>query len=155
MVIKAIKSRPPLSFCIIFLVVIVGCLSFHSASSKGSEDFDGIKATVNRDCAPWDGSAFTLSIPYNSITVIYISIWQAPDIKVPSRFTFPDESGRIGHAYILPELDSFIQLNGEVVFRQVEIGLPVEGEFDLSEGNGNQFKGKFIAEWGNEVAYCG
>jgi hypothetical protein len=112
-------------------------------------------STINRDCAPWDGAAFTLSISMEDGTVIYVSIWQSPDIKLPVIFSIPDETGQIGVAYILPEPDTFHELSGEVSFRRVEVGIPVEGVFDLETESGEQFKGKFKAEWGNEVVYCG
>lgn len=112
-------------------------------------------ATINRDCAPWDGSAFTLSIPTEDGTIIHISIWQSPDIKLPVSFSFPDETGQIGAAYILPELHPLQQFSGEVSFKRVEEGIPVEGVFNLETESGKQFKGRFKAEWGNELVYCG
>ena len=114
-----------------------------------------LQATINRDCAPWDGAAFTVSVPMKDGTIIYISIWQSPDIKLPARFSIPDETGQIGFAYILPELDPLQQLSGEVSFRRVEEGIPVEGEFDFTTESGKQFTGKFKAEWGNVTAMCG
>lgn len=76
-------------------------------------------------------------------------------MKFPATFSFPDETGQVGYTYILPEFDSLIQLSGEVTFRHVEQGIPVEGTFDLRDKSGNHFKGIFNAEWGSEVAICG
>jgi len=114
-----------------------------------------LPGTINRDCAPWDGAAFILSFRYDPITTITISIWQSPDIKFPTTFTFPDETGQIGFAYTLPELDPLEELTGKVTFWRVEEGIPVEGEFNFMTQRGKQFNGKFTAEWGNEVVYCG
>ena len=83
------------------------------------------------------------------------SIWQSPDINFPSTFSFPDETGQVGHAYILPELDPLQQLSGEVFFGRVDRESPVEGRFDFVTETGRQFKGQFEAKWGNEIVYCG
>ena len=136
------------------MVALIGSMFFYF-NSRENNYIDVFEATANQDCAPWDGSAFSLSVPYDTDTVIYISIWQVPDIKVPATFTFPNETGQNGHAYILPELDPFIQLSGEVLLQRAEYGSPVEGEFNLMDSSGDRFKGKFIAEWGGEVVYCG
>jgi hypothetical protein len=96
-----------------------------------------------------------MSFRYDPVTTITISIWQSPDIKFPTTFTFPDETGQVGYAYILPELDPLEQLTGKVTFWRVEQGIPIEGEFNFMTVSGKQFKGKFIADWGNEVVYCG
>jgi hypothetical protein len=135
-------------------LLIVG-IAWFIYSSRSLEPMQVLDATINRDCAPWDGGAFTVSIPYDSITTIAVSIWQSPDIKLPVTFSFPDETGQIGLAYILPELDPLQQLNGEISFRRVEVGIPVDGEFSFTTESGRQFKGSFIAEWGDEVVYCG
>ena len=83
--------------------------------------------------------------------IINISIWQSPDIKLPARFSFPDETGQFGLAYI----HSDNPLSGEVSFLSVDEAGPVEGEFNLKDESGRQFNGRFKAEWGNEVIYCG
>ena len=143
----------------ILLYLATGFLIFGNAlfiyASRNQEPVPIFPATINRDCAPWDGAAFTLLIPYDSITTISISIWQSPNIKLPVTFSFPDETGQIGFAYIWPELDPLQQLSGEVSFWRVEEGIPVEGEFSFTTESGQQFKGSFTAEWGNEVVYCG
>jgi len=112
-------------------------------------------ATLTRDCAPWDGAAFTVSIPYDRTTTVTISIWRSPDIKFPVAFSFPDQTGRLGFAYSLSQLDPLEPLAGRVSFTRVEQGSPVRGEFNLSTENGRQFQGKFSADWGNIYAMCG
>jgi len=112
-------------------------------------------ATTNRDCAPWDGAAFTMSFPYDSITTIAISIWQPPSFTFPVTFSFPDETIRVGIAHSLPELDPHEGLMGTVTFRRVEEGIPAEGEFNFMTENRKNFKGKFFAEWGNQIVMCG
>lgn len=146
------KSRTLFYMTIGFLIVGIAWFIY---SSRDQEPAQVFPATINRDCAPWDGAAFTVLIPYDSITTISISIWQSPDSKLPVTFSFPDETGQVGFAYVLPELDPLQQLNGEVSLWRVEEGIPVEGEFNLANESGKQFKGSFKAEWGNQVVYCG
>ncbi|MCI0607801.1 MAG: hypothetical protein L0Z71_01890 [Anaerolineae bacterium] len=130
-------------------------IAWYTYPKRNQEPAQVFPATINRDCAPWDGAAFTLSIPTEDGIIIYVSIWQSPDIKLPVTFTFPDETGQIGFAYIIPDLDPLQQLSGEVFFWRVEEGIPVEGEFNFTTESGKQFKGKFKAEWGDQVVYCG
>jgi len=141
-------------FITIGVLIVIFVITWISFSRHDQASAQVFPATINRDCAPWDGSAFTVSIPMDG-EIINISIWQSPDIKLPARFSFPDETGQIGYAYIIPELDPLQQLSGEVFFWRVEEGIPVEGEFDLLTEAGQQFKGKFEAQWGNEIVYCG
>jgi hypothetical protein len=62
---------------------------------------------------------------------------------------------RVGIAYPLPELDPHEELTGTITFRRVEEGIPAEGEFNFMTENRKNFKGKFFAEWGNQIVMCG
>jgi hypothetical protein len=135
-----------------FLILVIAWFIYPSRNQDVAHVFP---ATINRDCAPWDGSAFTVSIPSSERTIINVSIWQSPDIKLPATFSFPDETGQIGFAYILTEPDHIQELVGEVSFSRVEEEIPVEGEFNLTNESGEQFRGRFKADWGNQVVYCG
>ena len=148
------KARTQFLIVVGLIILILG-ITWLSYSARNQESVEVFSATINRDCAPWDGTAFTVLIPYDSTTAISISIWQSPDIKRPSSFSFPDETGQVGFAYILPKLDPLQQLNGEVSFWRVKEGLPVEGEFNFKTERGQQFKGRFKAQWGDQVVYCG
>ena len=132
-----------------------GPIALITFSKRDQEQVQVFSTKINRDCAPWDGAAFTVSISYRPASDIYVSIWQQPDKNFPSAFTFPDETGRIGYVYILPEIDPLIQLRGKVNFQRIERGIPVEGSFDFQDESGHRYKGKFIAEWGNEAVVCG
>ena len=112
-------------------------------------------AKVDRDCAPWDGSAFTVSIPLKNGQTLHISIYQSPDIELPSHYSFPDETMSTGNAYLLTPNGSPGQLAGEVWLQRVSQEMPVEGSFRLRHESGAQFEGKFLAEWGDEIIYCG
>ena len=147
-------ARPRIVLIITFSLLILGIALF-TISRRNREPVQVFHAIVNRDCAPWDGSAFTVSVQYDSATVIYISIWKSPDFIFPSTFSLPDETGQSGNAYILPELGLYTPLSGEVFFERVERGKPIEGKFSLTSATGMKFEGWFIAEWGDQVVYCG
>ena len=138
------------------LIILLFGITLVNFSVRDQTPAQIFPATVNRDCAPWDGSAFTVSVPIMPDgTKIDISIWQSPDIKFPVNFSFPDATGQVGNALLLLPVGLPEQLTGNVFFQRVDMENPVEGEFDLISENGEQFKGKFVAEWGNMVVYCG
>jgi hypothetical protein len=70
-------------------------------------------------------------------------------------FSFPDETMRDGNALLLRPAGFPEQLTGRVWFPRVDEGKPVEGRFSLTSESGQQFDGKFIAEWENQAVYCG
>ena len=144
--------KPRTQFLIVIgLITLILGVTWYSFSRRNLEPAPIFPATVNRDCAPWDGAAFTVLIPYDSMTTISISIWQSPDIKLPVTFSFPDDTGQIGFAYTLADKP----LSGEVFFLRVDEAWPVEGRFDLRDENGKRFIGKFKAEWSKVTAMCG
>jgi hypothetical protein len=148
------KPRTPLAIAISLLILILGIALF-TFSTRNQEPLQVFPATINRDCAPWDGAAFTLSIPFDEGTIIDISIWQSPDIKLPTTYSFPDETGQVGNALVHLQADLPEQLTGRASFPRLEQGVPVEGKFNLLTEAGQKFKGKFEAEWGTQVAMCG
>ena len=148
------KSRTQLLIAIGLVIFLFG-IAFFTFSRQKQETAQTFPATIGRDCAPWDGAAFTLSIQYDPTSSILISIWKSPDIKLPAYFRLPNGSGNVGQAYIVSELDPLIPLSGKVFFLRVEPGRSVEGHFDLMDESGKRFNGLFSAEWKNEAVYCG
>jgi hypothetical protein len=148
--------KPQTRFCITaaVIVVVLGVALF-VFSAQLSEPLTIFSATINRDCAPWDGAAFTVSIPYDTVSVIMISIWRSPDFKIPRTFSLPNEASQVGSAYRVSQLDPLIPLKGEVSFQRVGETGPIEGRFRLRSERGETFAGKFIAEWGERMALCG
>jgi hypothetical protein len=148
------KSRTTFyAFVILILIALSGVWIFYKLEDEvPTQTFP---ATINRDCAPWDGSAFTILIPISDKANIAISIYQSPSIRRPMTFSFPDETMRVGNASLLFQDNSSQQLSGRVFFQHVEQGVLTEGKFDLHTETGEQFKGRFQAEWGNEVVMCG
>ena len=148
------KSRIFLSVSLALLLIGLGALWFltRGETPNPSQVF---RAVINRDCAPWDGSAFTVSIPLRDGSSMAISIYRSPDIELPVRFWFPDESITEGNALLLLSVGSPEPLIGEVWFQRVDEGMPVEGRFRFRSETGAQLEGRFVAEWGDEIVYCG
>lgn len=140
----------PLAVCVVILV-----FSLLGISVRNRKTAQIFPATINRDCAPWDGSAFLVSIPYSAGTLINISIWQAPDLKLPALFSFPDNSMTRGNATYLVRFSHSVPLSGTVFFWRVEQGHPVEGWLNLQTEAGQRLRGRIKAEWGDEAVYCG
>jgi hypothetical protein len=148
------KARIQFLISISLLISVLG-VAFFMLSGRDRDPAQVFPATINRDCAPWDGAAFTMSVQYDPSTMITIAIWKSPSFAFPAAFSFPDQSMRVGTAYSLTELDPPEELTGTVTFWRVEAGIPVEGSFHFAAESGEQFEGKFRAEWGNQMAYCG
>jgi len=148
------KPRNPSLLAAGLLILILGIALFTFAR-RNQPPVQIFPATINRDCAPWDGPAFTVSIPYTSGSFINISIWQSPDLRLPTTFSFPDDTMRVGNATYLLRFGYSVQLTGKVFFRRVDMESPVEGEFDLVTEAGQRLKGKFKAEWDIQPVYCG
>ena len=137
------------------LIIFLFGITLVSFSTRDQTPAQIFPATVNRDCAPWDGSAFTITIPMSAGIHLDISIWRSPNIKFPVNFSFPDATGQVGNAILLLPVGLPEQLTGKIFFQHVDMEEPVEGKFDLINESGEQFKGQFFAEWGNRVVYCG
>ena len=146
------KSRT--LFFIAIGLIILGITLF-TFSARNQEPAQTFSAIINRDCAPWDGSAFTVSIPMSAGAVVDIYIWQSPDIKFSKTFSFPDNTGQVGNASLRSVSGEYEQLSGTVFFQRVDEGSPVAGRFELVTEAGQRFEGQFEAGWENRVAVCG
>jgi len=142
-------------FLVLILITVILGIALYTFPMHHTDALPIFPAIVYRDCAPWDGAAFTISVQYDSVATIMISIWQSPNFKSQVMFEFPDESGQVGNTYILPELGPYTILHGEVALERVEQGMPLEGRFSLMDERGAQFEGRFVAEWNNQVVMCG
>jgi hypothetical protein len=147
-------TRRILVISIIGLILLFTGIAWYLSAARNQRPAQIISATINRDCAPWDGSAFTISVPLEG-RGINISVYQSPDIKLPTSFSFQDDPMSTGNVLLILPIGSPEQLTGRVYFQRVSQDVPVEGTFDLVTKAGEHFKGKFIAEWGNEIIYCG
>ena len=148
------RSRRWLVLLVILFVIALGGI-FYFDSFPNQEPEKIFPATVSRDCAPWDGTAFTIAIQYNPDTRVYISIWKSPDIPFPSAFEIPDVERQVGEAYIHSESGMRVELSGKVWFQRVEEGTRIRGRFRLTSERGEAYEGGFAAEWESLTVYCG
>ena len=148
------KTRIPY-FAVMVLMLILFAFAVRTFSMQNQPPEKLFPATVSQDCAPWDGAAFTMSIPYDSVSAITISIWRSPDLKFPAYFSFPDTAGQAGHASLLSETGPLYPLNGELWLQSVIGGRPVAGRFSFTSEAGERFEGKFVAEWEGQRVLCG
>ncbi|MEP7137104.1 MAG: hypothetical protein ABI904_19420 [Chloroflexota bacterium] len=146
------KNRTSLFIAIGLLILGTSLFTFFNQKQPPTQVF---AATVNRDCAPWDGSAFRVRIQLQGGDVIDVGIWQAPDIKFSKTFSFPDNTGQVGNASLIDPAGSYEQLTGEVWFDSVSEGQTVAGGFRLKGERGEVFEGRFAAEWEGQIAMCG
>lgn len=143
--------RLPVVIGLLLLVVGIDCY----ACTRRSRTFEQIfPATINHDCAPWDGPAFTVSIPTKDAN-ISISVYQAPDSRLPTTFLFPDNTMSVGSAIFVLPIGPPEHLKGKVSFQGIKQGNPVEGVFDFTTEAGKTLRGKFTAEWVDDVVSCG
>lgn len=148
------KSRRWLVLLVILFVIALGGI-FYFYSLPNQEPEKLFPATVSRDCAPWDGAAFTIAVQYDPDTLVYISIWKSPNILVSSTFELPDVERQVGETYILPESGMRVELSGKVWLQRAEEGMPIEGRFRLTSERGDAYEGGFAAEWKSQTVYCG
>lgn len=148
------KTRTPLILLFLLLVIALGGILFFYSPSNG-EALPVFPATVSRDCAPWDGAAFTVKVPTLDGRALDISIWQVPEIAFPTSFAFPDKTQQVGNALLIPQSGMPEQLTGEMWFQNVSEGMPIEGRFNLTSERGERFEGKFVAEWEAQIVLCG
>ena|SRR5215211_232082 len=147
------KTQTSLSLLIVLLILALSGMWF-MFKAPDPAPLPVLPATIDHDCAPWDGSAFTVSIPVQE-GKINISIYQSPDMKHPLIFSFNEGTEETGQALLLPPVGSPSQLTGKVSFEHVEDGIAVDGEYQLTTESGKEFLGKFKAEWGHETVFCG
>ena len=150
--------KPRIQFVIIVgLVILLLGIVWYPFPEKNRTITQTFPATIQRDCAPWDGSAFTVKILLQGqgSDTINISIWQAPELKFPKTFSFPEETGQLGNVSLLHSNGSAEQLTGNVFFSSVKQGNPAEGRFDLFSGTGQRFTGELHAEWHDQIVFCG
>ena len=147
------SNRTSLLIFLALITIGAGIVLFR-VLGKDAEPGQTFAATIDRDCAPWDGSAFTVTVPLQDMR-ISISIYQAPALQARTSFRFPDDTMKVGNALLNLPLGSPETLSGIVSFQGVVQERPVECQFDLMTNDGQRFHGKFVASWGNEVVLCG
>jgi hypothetical protein len=119
-----------------------------------------LQGEARRDCAPWDGPAFTLMLPAPGVggsrdLSLRISIWQAPAIRTPRTLPLP-VGAKLGGAVLQPPRGQVQLLQGSVTIDKGVPEAPVQGQFDLTTPQGVRYRGRFRAPWdGGVQARCG
>ncbi|MBV6451486.1 MAG: hypothetical protein MHPDNHAH_02228 [Anaerolineales bacterium] len=149
------KSRRKILLLLTLSVVIIFSAVWYIYDSQNQAMTNIFPAKASRDCAPWDGAAFTVTIQYDAETIIDISVWQSPTITMPSSFRFTDGEEQVANALIASGGGVFVPLRGTVWFERVEEGTPIEGRFRLTSERGELYEGGFVAEWESQMVYCG
>lgn len=149
------KTRNQYFIILVLLLIALFGIAVFTFSSRSQGPEQVFTGTIDRDCAPWDGGAFTVQIPLNDGGTLSVSIWQSPEINSPSTFSFPDTTMQVGNASLLPQFGEPEQLTGQVWFQSVSQERPVEGRFSLTSERGEVLEGRFFATWGSQIVYCG
>jgi hypothetical protein len=148
------KARTEVILGLVLLAVLFG-VGLFAYQARTRNPLPLFRASVDRDCAPWDGSAFRISIPLDSGSVIEVSIWRSPDLQAPIKFSFPDPTLSAGEAVLRSRFGSSEPLTGSITFWRLGADDPLEGDFNFAARGGERFSGGFKAEWRNRAAYCG
>lgn len=146
------KSRKLL---IISIALLMLGIAFFAFSPRKPEPLSMFPASASLDCAPWDGAAFTVQIPWQGGDVIDISIWQAPEIQFPVTFNFPDDTGQVGNVILTHPSGLPNALTGEVWLKNVSVGNVIQGRFNLKSEGGGLYQGQFAAQWSEQITLCG
>lgn len=118
-----------------------------------------LPAQIWNDCAPWDGAAFTVTVPLPARagrppSTLFISIWKGPNLPDPSQFNFPTDA-KIGATRLEPRPGLDGLLKGRVSLQSVLPSQPVLGSFELMSLTGEAVRGRFRATWVTRQARCG
>jgi hypothetical protein len=148
------QPRTQYSIAVSLLILLLG-VGLSIFLKQGLEPRRVLPATVDRDCAPWDGAAFRISIPYELGSALEISIWKSPESQAPVAFSFPDPTGSVGEAFYRSPFGTSQPLTGRVAFWQLGGEHPIEGDFSFVTADGRDLSGSFQAVWGRTSAVCG
>ena len=130
----------------------------------GAARTDPIAATIQGDCAPWDGAAFRVTIPAATLGTqkdsasIGIAIWKSPHIASRTTFRFADGTSPVpdsGAAVLWSKGGQAERLRGSVTFDSVSSDAPVDGAFELTSKSGSRFAAQFHATWLKVRMFCG
>jgi hypothetical protein len=148
------KPRYRVFISIGLVLVVIGIVLF-TIFSREQEPARSFTGTINLDCGPADGPAFSIFIPHDHGASIFILIAQSPNVEMPRTFRFHDESLSNLYASYMTQFSHSEILTGKVFLQKVNPDSPVEGRFDFTSESGQHFVGNFTAAWGNQIVYCG
>lgn len=117
-------------------------------------------ARIARTCAPWDGAAFTVSVPMSdgidaaALPALRLMVWSAPQFERGQTVVFADGDDRTGAAQYAESEDSAMPLTGEATFRQAADG-SIEGTLHLKAADGRRFERRFRGRLDPGAVMCG
>ncbi|MGN6153603.1 MAG: hypothetical protein ACTHOH_16600 [Lysobacteraceae bacterium] len=118
-------------------------------------------AQIARSCAPWDGAAFTVSVPATgdgvdpaALPALRLSVWSAPQFDGERTVVFAEGDDRTGMALYAETVDRATPLTGEATFRQAADG-SIEGTLRLKAADGRRFERRFRGRLDPATAMCG
>jgi hypothetical protein len=111
-------------------------------------------ASASQDCTGRGAWKFGIWIDITQQDVIVISVYEAPSFESPVTFSFPSGSFNRHEAMIYRPGGLQEPLAGKVELSHAVQAIPTDGRFDLQTPGGEQFIGKFKAEWGDVIINC-
>ena len=145
-----------LFFLILGLLVFIFGIAWYLYPKQQQGSIPNYTASIQQDCAPWDGGAFSVKIPLENGDVIDIAIWESPAIQTKKTISFLEEPSQVGTASLVHSPESGEQLVGKVSYTHVNLDSPVDGTFELETIDSDQhFAGQFHAEWLDQIVLCG
>lgn len=117
-------------------------------------------AQIARTCAPWDGAAFTVSVPLGNdadpaaLPALQLSVWSSPQFDGERKIVFAEGDDRTGAASYAETVERATPLTGEATFRQAADG-SIEGTLRLKAADGRRFERRFRGRLGDRAVMCG
>ena len=140
--------------------ILLAMCALAPLAAARANDAPVLGATIGASCAPWDGAAFVVEMPVDSLgrdltgARLAISVWKAPRIPAGTMFTFHGIADS-GAVVLWSGKDSAQRLTGTVTFGAVGPDAPADGSFDLSTKGGRRLAARFHATWKKERVMCG
>jgi len=135
--------------------LVLACAACGAAPPTRSEAV--ATARIARTCAPWDGAAFTVSVPATdgaSTAALQLSVWSSPQFDGERTVVFAEGDDRTGVAMYAETADRSTPLTGEATFRQAGDG-SIEGALRLKAADGRRFERRFRGRLDPATAMCG
>lgn len=117
-------------------------------------------AHIARTCAPWDGAAFSVSVPLRegadpgALPALRVMVWSPPRFEHARTVVFADGDNRTGVAQYAESEERATPLTGEATFRQAADG-GIEGTLRLIAADGRRFERRFRGPLDPGVVMCG
>jgi len=138
--------------------LVLACGACGAGQSTRPEAF--AVADVARACAPWDGAAFSVSVPLRegadpgALPALRVMVWSPPQFEHERTVVFADGDDRTGVAQYMEAEDRATPLTGEATFRQAADG-GIEGTLRLKAADGRRFERRFRGRLDDRMVMCG